>query len=132
MLLERKEREIVMRDGHEHMWWHAHRHPWGHGYEHMWAYGHGWGPGMPYMMLSNLFWMALFIALAVILIHLLTTSNLLGEEHQSDMLPNRPVEGRSSHELDGVKQCPCIHPLLGFGKSGTGHNSKSTITGKTY
>ncbi len=153
-----------MRDGHEHMWWHAHRHPWGHGYEHMWAYGHGWGPGMPYMMLSNLFWMALFIALAVILIHLLTTSNLLGEEHQSDMLPNRPsaleplrqryaraeidavpveqvqeqqvahrpVEGRSSHELDGVKQCPCIHPLLGFGKSGTGHNSKSTITGKTY
>src|SRR6266571_1757809 len=109
MLLERKEREIVMRDGHEHMWWHAHRHPWGHGYEHMWAYGHGWGPGMPYMMLSNLFWMALFIALAVVLIHLLTTSNLLG-----------------------VKQCPCIHPLLGFGKSGTGHNSKSTITGKTY
>src|SRR6266699_1521916 len=74
MLLERKEREIVMRDGHEHMW----------------AYGHGWGPGMPYMMLSNLFWLALFIALAVILIHLLTTSNLLGEEHQSDMLPNRP------------------------------------------
>jgi len=56
----------------------------------MWAHGHGWGPGMPYMMLSNLFWTALFIALAVILIHLLTTRTLLGEEHQSDMLPNHP------------------------------------------
>jgi len=98
MLLERKEREIVMRDGHEHMWWHAHRHPWGHGYEHMWAYGHGWGPGMPYMMLSNLFWMALFIALAVVLIHLLTTSNLLGEEHQSDMLPNHPSALEPLHQ----------------------------------
>jgi len=43
---------------------------------------------MPYMLLSNLFWTALFIALAVILIHLLTTRNLLGEEYQSDMLPN--------------------------------------------
>ncbi len=42
------------------------------------------------MMLSNLFWTALFIALAVILVHLLTTSNLLGEEHQSDILSNHP------------------------------------------
>jgi uncharacterized membrane protein len=79
-----------MRDGHEHLWRHGHGHLWGHGYEHMWAYGHGWGPGMPYMMLSNLFWTALFIALAVILVHLLTTRTLLGEEHQSDMLPNHP------------------------------------------
>jgi uncharacterized membrane protein len=79
-----------MRDGHEHLWRHGHGYLWGHGYEHMWAYGHGWGPGMPYMMLSNLFWTALFIALAVILVHLLTTRTLLGEKYQSDMLPNHP------------------------------------------
>ncbi len=42
------------------------------------------------MMLSNLFGTALFIALAVILVHLLTTRTLLGEEHQSDMLPDHP------------------------------------------
>jgi len=74
----------------------------------MWAYGHGWGPGMPYMMLSNLFWIALFIALAVLLIHMLTTSNLLGEEHQPDILPNypstlEPLRQRYAHaEIDAI------------------------------
>jgi hypothetical protein len=42
------------------------------------------------MMLSDLFWIALFAALAWILIHLLTTRDLPGEEHQPGMLPNHP------------------------------------------
>jgi len=108
MLLESKEREIVMRERHEYLWWHTHGHPWGHGYEHMWAYGHGWGPTMPYMMLSNLFWIALFIALAMLLIHMLTTRNLLGEEHQPDMLLNHPSaleplrQGYARGEIDAI------------------------------
>jgi len=51
------------------------------------------------MMLSNLFWTALFIALAVILVHLLTTRTLLGEKYQSDMLPNHPSAEEPLHQL---------------------------------
>ena len=90
------------------MLWHGHGHLWGHGYEHMWAYGHGFGPSMPYMMLSNLFWIALSIALAVILIHLLATRNLPGKEHQPAILPDHlsPLEplrqGYARGEIDAM------------------------------
>jgi uncharacterized membrane protein len=63
---------------------------------------------MPYMMLSNLFWMALFIALALILIHLLATRKLPGGEHQPAMLPNHPSaleplrQGYARGEIDAV------------------------------
>ena len=91
----------------EHLWRHGH-HLWRHGYEHMWAYGHGSWPGMPDMLLSNLFWIALFTALAWILIHLLTTRNLIGKEHQLDMLPNHPStleplrQGYERGEIDAI------------------------------
>lgn len=106
--LREKKESMIMRDGHEHMWWHGHGHMWWHGHEHMLTYGHGWGPAMPYIMLSNLFWMALFIALAVLLIHLLTTRNLPGEEYQSDILPDHPSaleplrQGYARAEIDAV------------------------------
>jgi hypothetical protein len=77
-----------MRDGYEHLWRHGHGHLWGHGYEHMWGYGHAWWSAMPYILLSNLFWIALFTALAWILIRLLTTSSLPAQEHQPDILPD--------------------------------------------
>jgi len=97
-----------MREGYEHLWRHGHGHLWGHGYDHVLAYGHGWGPAMPYMMLSNLFLIALFIALAMLLIHVLTTSNLLGEKHRPGILPNypsalEPLRQRSAHaEIEAI------------------------------
>jgi hypothetical protein len=99
---------MIVREGHEYLWRHGHGHLWGHGYEHMWAYGHGWWPGMPGMLLSNLFWIALFTALAWLLIHLLTTSNLPAEEHQPAMLPDHPStleplrQGYARGEIDAI------------------------------
>ncbi len=60
------------------------------------------------MLLSNLFWIALFTALAWLLIHLLTTSNLPAEEHQPAMLPDHPPtleplrQGYARGEIDAI------------------------------
>jgi len=60
------------------------------------------------MLLSNLFWIALFTALALILIHLLVTNTFAEKEHQPATLPDRPSpleplrQGYARAEIDAI------------------------------
>jgi putative membrane protein len=66
------------------MHWHEHLR-----YEHGWEYGHGWSSGGPLMMLSNLFWIALVIILAGMLIYWLLPRILPQEWYQQDIPPEQ-------------------------------------------
>ncbi len=66
---------------------HEHGHFWRYGHD--WGYGHSWASGSSLTILSNLFWIALLIILAGMLIYWLLPSILPQEWYQQDISPEQ-------------------------------------------
>jgi uncharacterized membrane protein len=58
-------------------------------HEHLWEHGHGWASGGPLMLLSSLFWIALLMILAGLLIYWLLPRILPQEWYQRDIPPEQ-------------------------------------------